>query len=229
MAHVDPRLVTHAEFPSTARRRFDRLCIDQDDIAAQLPALPVYLAGCKSLLALQGPTYFQRLWCVLELHIFHQMGGSLDQIQFVQLDTPLSPLRLPGSPLSRPSGSHALGADVPDFDFDVRTAQVTDPLDQSRLLAVIEGSGEGVAAFNVWVRSMLKLAAARHKREQRDDACSAASGAEKPHQPRPSFRAPALPWEQHGGSRSAYSTASTSLVASMPATRSVSSASKTGA
>lgn len=42
----------------------DRACLDQTDLAAQLPSLPVYLAGCKSLLVLHGPTYLSRLWCV---------------------------------------------------------------------------------------------------------------------------------------------------------------------
>jgi hypothetical protein len=34
------------------------------DIAAQLTSLPVYLAGCQTVLALQGRTYFERMWCV---------------------------------------------------------------------------------------------------------------------------------------------------------------------
>jgi len=41
---------------------FDRCCIDQADIDAQLPSLPVYLAGCNTLLVLHGPTYLSRLW-----------------------------------------------------------------------------------------------------------------------------------------------------------------------
>jgi hypothetical protein len=43
---------------------FDALCIDQNDISAQLPSLPVYLSGCHTLVALHGPTYLSRLWCV---------------------------------------------------------------------------------------------------------------------------------------------------------------------
>jgi hypothetical protein len=44
----------------------DRACIDQADewakIEKSLAYLPVFLAGCKSLLVLAGPTYTTRLW-----------------------------------------------------------------------------------------------------------------------------------------------------------------------
>ena len=126
----------------------DSLCIDQADIAAQLPSLPVYLAGCKSVLALAGPTYFQRLWCVLELHIFHQMGGSLDHIVLVPLDG------------TNVSAGEARPLSIGKPAFDVHRASATDPHDQERLLAVIEGSGEGIAAFNEWVRTALMPLAA---------------------------------------------------------------------
>lgn len=43
----------------------DQHCIQQDNIAAQLQSLPVYLAGCQRLVVLHGPTYLQRLWCDL--------------------------------------------------------------------------------------------------------------------------------------------------------------------
>lgn len=41
---------------------FDSLCIDQSNVAAQLPSLPVYLTSCSTLLILHGPTYLHRLW-----------------------------------------------------------------------------------------------------------------------------------------------------------------------
>ncbi|KAG8457779.1 hypothetical protein KFE25_005792 [Diacronema lutheri] len=144
---------------------FDRLCIDQDNILAQLPALPVYLAGCKNLIALQGPTYFQRLWCVLELHIFHQMGGSLDQTQFIHIDAQRE-LRTASSVPETQIELEPRGAEpaAVALGFNVNDAQTSDPLDQTRLLAVIEGGGGGIAAFNEWMRSMLLLAEARHER-----------------------------------------------------------------
>ncbi|KAG8466226.1 hypothetical protein KFE25_001982 [Diacronema lutheri] len=146
---------------------FDALCIDQDNIAAQLPSVPIYLAGCKSVLALAGPTYFQRLWCVLELHIVHQMGGSLDQIFFVPLDGEGE--RTVGTAGAQPARAGALGVEhvrgAPAFD--VQRAAASDPDDQARLLAVIEGSGEGLAAFNEWVCATLLPAAAVRRQAER--------------------------------------------------------------
>ena len=45
----------------------DKACIDQDDIEASLACLPVFLAGCSTLLVVPGLTYTSRLWCVMEL------------------------------------------------------------------------------------------------------------------------------------------------------------------
>lgn len=59
----------------------DKFCINQTDVAADLACLPVFLAGCKSLLILFGSTYLQRLWCVCEIFIFLEMGGLPSQIE----------------------------------------------------------------------------------------------------------------------------------------------------
>lgn len=40
----------------------DKACIDQCNIEASLNCLPVYLAFCRGLLVLVGPTYTSRLW-----------------------------------------------------------------------------------------------------------------------------------------------------------------------
>ena len=40
----------------------DKACIDQQNIDASLAVLPIFLAGCKSLLVLPGSTYATRLW-----------------------------------------------------------------------------------------------------------------------------------------------------------------------
>jgi hypothetical protein len=42
--------------------RARRCCIDPTDLKSLLPCLPIYLAGCDTLLALRGPTYLFRLW-----------------------------------------------------------------------------------------------------------------------------------------------------------------------
>jgi hypothetical protein len=40
----------------------DKACINQTNIDDALAGLPVFLAGCKQLLVLAGPTYSKRLW-----------------------------------------------------------------------------------------------------------------------------------------------------------------------
>jgi hypothetical protein len=37
---------------------------DQNDIASQLSHVPIYLAGCNTLLVLFGESYLSRLWSV---------------------------------------------------------------------------------------------------------------------------------------------------------------------
>ena len=48
----------------------DKACIDQNNIQQSLACLPVFLAGCQTLLVVAGPTYCSRLWCVMELFTF---------------------------------------------------------------------------------------------------------------------------------------------------------------
>ena len=54
--------------------------ISQSDIDGNLACLPVFLAGCKELLVLPGATYGLRLWCVMEIFTFIQMGGERERI-----------------------------------------------------------------------------------------------------------------------------------------------------
>lgn len=61
----------------------DKYCIDQANIEADLRCLPIYLAGCERLLICWGPTYIERLWCVVELYVFLQMGGEIENIEIL--------------------------------------------------------------------------------------------------------------------------------------------------
>jgi len=54
----------------------DRCCIDQSSVLADLPNLPVYLAACRNLIILAGPTYLSRLWTVAEIFIYDQIRVS---------------------------------------------------------------------------------------------------------------------------------------------------------
>merc|ERR1712039_474003 len=64
---------------------FDKACIDQNDIEADLRGLPLFLSGCKTLLVLCGPTYLTRLWCVMELFTFVHMGGDIDRVTVLRI------------------------------------------------------------------------------------------------------------------------------------------------
>jgi len=146
---------------------FDRLCIVQDPelISMQLANLPVYLAGCQTLLVLRGKTYMSRLWCVLELFIFSEMGAGRDQIRVITLpDADELDAQPRSSRAVRQAPRHSAAMDVlkrlswaaPSVGlFDVRNATTTDPRDKSTLLAVIENAGAGVDTFNDWARAML--------------------------------------------------------------------------
>merc|ERR1712039_781245 len=54
----------------------DKYCIDQNNIVDSLLCLPVYLTGCWELVALCGDTYLSRLWCLIEIFTFVEMGGE---------------------------------------------------------------------------------------------------------------------------------------------------------
>ena len=91
IAQVNARVAWHAAQPLAARRsplaahtarRASRVT-PQDDIEANLASLPVFLAGCSELLLLAGPTYCERLWCVIELFVFLRMGGSLSRVSIL--------------------------------------------------------------------------------------------------------------------------------------------------
>merc|ERR1712187_120073 len=72
----------HAMWGRPPKLWLDFCCIDQNNIEANLRCLPVYLAGCRTLLIIAGATYVQRLWCAIELFVFvsiHRItGGKLE-------------------------------------------------------------------------------------------------------------------------------------------------------
>ena len=48
----------------------DKACVDQNNIQQSLACLPIFLAGCQTLLVVAGTTYCSRLWGVMELFAF---------------------------------------------------------------------------------------------------------------------------------------------------------------
>ena len=135
--------------------RYDKACIDPDHLQDQLGSLPVYLAGCKTLLALVGPTYWSRLWCVIEMFVHFEMGASIERVQMVQF-------------------GFADGERLSESEIDVTKASATDPADEERLRAVIEGSGEGLDGLNEWLRKLVRSYAHRDREISGRGECDSA-------------------------------------------------------
>jgi len=92
----------------------DKCCIDQLNIEQNLQVLPVFLAGCKSLVIVvraqsphlclpfcscaafplltlrvwpqAGESYCERLWCIMECFVFLKMGGDVERITILPLN-----------------------------------------------------------------------------------------------------------------------------------------------
>jgi len=61
---------------------FDKCCVDQTNIQADLRCLPVFLSGCRRMVVLCGVTYLTRLWCVIELFTFVHIGRKVEELKF---------------------------------------------------------------------------------------------------------------------------------------------------
>jgi hypothetical protein len=110
----------------------DKACINQQKIDESLASLPVFLAGCENLVVLAGKTYTQRLWCVMELFTFVEMGGEEEHIQLFVLGTGDEKHK---SRLSTASVSTNLFE-----NFSAKAADCFKPEEKSHLLGIIETS-----------------------------------------------------------------------------------------
>eukprot|EP00929_Paragymnodinium_shiwhaense_P054354 TRINITY_DN27238_c0_g1_i1.p1 TRINITY_DN27238_c0_g1~~TRINITY_DN27238_c0_g1_i1.p1 ORF type:complete len:695 (+),score=29.91 TRINITY_DN27238_c0_g1_i1:287-2371(+) len=117
----------------------DKVCIDQANIEIDLQCLPIFLAGCNSLLVCCGRTYTTRLWCCVELFVFMKMAQGFDHEIHVS----------------------RIGKDKEDLDtiasawltFDVRQCQCFKADDKDRILECIE-KNHGAEGFNEYIRSL---------------------------------------------------------------------------
>jgi len=166
-----------ARFKARHRREpviwFDRLSIDQSTIATSIELLPVYLAGCQSVVALAGETYLTRLWCVMELFVFVETGG--DRITVLPIGqqargaTAAPAIASPAAtgapdhpgPAANQGPGGGPGVDMTPGSrewaetFDVRSARCTLLSDTDRLMSTIEAAFEDTDAFNRRVRGLL--------------------------------------------------------------------------
>ena len=123
------KLLEHKFASATPTIWLDKACIDQGNIEASLSVLPVFLSSCKELLILPGSTYATRLWCVMEIFVFVQMGGERERAVILPLT----------------DDADLLGNLV---RFNAGEAQCFLPGDRHKLLATIEASFGTFHPFN---------------------------------------------------------------------------------
>ena len=101
----------------------------------------VFLAGCKQLACSVGHV-LERLWCLLEIFVYLEMGGRVDDVALV---------------LAPPEGVDEVDAYFEErFQrFDVSHAKCFDPVERDRLLATIEAGFGGLDQFNASLKDVV--------------------------------------------------------------------------
>jgi len=121
----------------------DKICLDQTNIDESLQCLPIFLSGCKQLLAVVGNTYLTRLWCIVELFVFLETGGRLENLSV--------------EPLAEESHPH--GDIVRMFEsFDANDVTCSQPGDKDRLLAFVEAAFGDLESFSREVQRVMIMA-----------------------------------------------------------------------
>ena len=80
----------------TALVWLDQFCIDASSVRADLACIGSFIAGCRQFVLLASPSYATRLWCVLELVTFLEMGAKISDVLVVPLVPPRTQ-RLPSA------------------------------------------------------------------------------------------------------------------------------------
>merc|ERR1711908_235014 len=115
------------------------ICINQCAIADDLECLPIFIAGCNTMLVISGPTYTSRLWCVMELYVFFSMQGVDEQ------QTP-SVVITGATSLDRSQTRQSWAC------FDALQCRCFNPGDKERIMAVIQKGDGGIDRFNAVVQ-----------------------------------------------------------------------------
>ena len=124
---------------------FDKCCIDQNNIVQNLRCLPMFLSGCRTLLILCGPTYLQRLWCILEIFTFMHMGGNPENVTLILVGAE-------DEDMSTRPFNHVASANT----FDARLCHCFDAGDKRHLLGVIRAAFGTLHNFNMEVSDLLR-------------------------------------------------------------------------
>jgi len=122
----------------------DICCIDQSNIESDLRCLPVFLSGCTQFVIFFGPTYLNRLWCVVEFFTFVQMCRAIDNID-VQLLLQDGCERQSSQTMAK------------HFDrFDARECECFLAEDKEKMLNIILGAFGDLPSFNREVSSIFR-------------------------------------------------------------------------
>lgn len=115
----------------------DHLCLGRTQIARTLPCLPIFVASCRTFLALVGEAYNSRLWTSMEIFTFLRMGGSREHIAILPITPSEESVRYPFA------------------TFDAALARCSLPQDTHTLLAIVESSFGDLRSFNKVMRGLL--------------------------------------------------------------------------
>jgi len=126
-----------AENSHEPRLWIDKYCLDQRNVRANLQCLPVFLAGCERLLVVLGETYLGRLWCLVELFVFLQMGASHSQLTVRKMQDG----RLSAATIQT---------------FDARNARCFADAERDLLLGMMEASFASLDNFSRAIRRILE-------------------------------------------------------------------------
>eukprot|EP00927_Polykrikos_kofoidii_P057844 TRINITY_DN5205_c0_g1_i1.p1 TRINITY_DN5205_c0_g1~~TRINITY_DN5205_c0_g1_i1.p1 ORF type:complete len:561 (-),score=76.61 TRINITY_DN5205_c0_g1_i1:239-1795(-) len=120
----------------------DKVCIDQRNIDMDLQCLPIFLAGCNTLLAMSGATYRHRLWCCVELLVHNVMtvadpSRNRPDLWLLSHDDEQLELQSQGW-----------------LSFDVKDCDCFDLADKRRFLHVLAQYPGGANSFNNFIRGL---------------------------------------------------------------------------
>jgi len=120
-------------YQRSPRLWLDKACINPDNLDVSLACLPIFLSGCKKLLIAPGSTYSSRMWCVMEMFTWIQVGGNKDTTKVLPLG--------------------GIDFDGQIAKFDAGLAQCFLRKDKERLLAILEAAFGDLRTFNLAVKA----------------------------------------------------------------------------
>ena len=132
-------------YQRSPRLWFDKICIDQSNVKADLACLPIFIAACESLLVVCGPSYVFRLWCVVELFVYDHMADGNDTRR---------------EPIVRTIGADAAEQALVRESwrhFDADDCDCFNAADKKRIFAVI-AQLPGTPLWKAWINGFLVIA-----------------------------------------------------------------------